>query len=172
MSLTGLATLDLGCGEGTNAAWLMAQQCSVTAVDISEHALINARRKYPESKVNWLQADATELQFPDSSFDLIVAYGLLHCIQDGALRNLVWRMQRWTKPSGINVVVAFNARSQDLSGHPGFEPTLLTHDMYMHLYGSWETLLSTDTDLYETHPHNGIPHHHSMTRLAAKKPSR
>ena len=39
--------LDVGCGEGTNAAFLAARGFSVLAVDTSETAIAHARRDYP-----------------------------------------------------------------------------------------------------------------------------
>ena len=75
-----------------------------------------------------------------------------------------------TIPGGFNVVCAFNARHQDLTAHPGFAPVLLPHDEYTALYTHWQLLHSTDSDLSEVHPHNGIRHTHSMTRIIARKP--
>jgi ubiquinone/menaquinone biosynthesis C-methylase UbiE len=161
--------LDLGCGEGTNAAWLTDQSCRVTAVDVSAAALRNALAKYPQSSVGWLHADAITLDFPPESFDLVVAYGLMHCLTEEESSCLIVRMKQWTRVGGANVIVAFNDRDQDLSGHPGFQPTLRAHDSYVEQYDDWQLLLATDRDLYETHPHNGIPHHHSMTRIAARR---
>jgi hypothetical protein len=38
------------------------------------------------------------------------------------------------------------------------------------MYRGWTLLHQSDEDLHETHPHNSIPHVHSMTRLIARKP--
>ena len=168
-SLRNLRVLDLGCGEGTNAAWLAAQGCQVTAVDVSAAALRNALAKYPQSSIDWQHADAMSVAYRSESFDLIVAYGLLHCITEPESVELVQRMKQWTRVHGINVIVAFNDRSQDLSGHPGFHPTLRTHSSFVSQYSDWALLFETDQDLHETHPHNKIPHHHSMTRIAAAR---
>lgn len=168
--LHGLKVLDLGGGEGTNASWLEKRSCSVTVVEVSAAALKNAHRLYPSSSTNWIHADATSVDFADEQFDLVIAYGLLHCLDEPDIEPLVSRMKRWTSAGGLNVVVAFNNRSQDLRAHPGFAPTLLDHGSYANLYSDWQRLIESDEDLFETHPHNGIPHHHSMTRLASRKP--
>jgi hypothetical protein len=101
-----------------------------------------------------------------------VAYGLLHCLNDvGTVTATVRALQLWTAPGGWNVVCSFNDRHQELAeAHPGFQPTLLPHETYVNYYSGWELLFSSDQDLYETHPHNSIPHGHSMTRLIARKP--
>lgn len=165
----GLKVLDLGCGEGTNAAWLASLGCQVTAVEISPTALQHAQQLWPDAEVAWINADSTQLAIGLEEFDLIVAYGLLHCLTSDEIPSLVTRMQTATRPGGWNVLAVFNDRSQDLSGHPGFYPTLLPHEYYHSLYERWELVTATDLDLHETHPHNNIPHSHSLTRLIARR---
>ena len=46
---------------------------------------------------------------------------------------------------------------------------LLPHHAYKQMYSDWRILVSSDTDLHETHPHNQILHTHSMTRLITTK---
>jgi ubiquinone/menaquinone biosynthesis C-methylase UbiE len=169
VDLTGADVLDLGCGEGKNAAWLDAKGCRVTAVDVSSQALINARQAWPTTRIKWIQADVTTLRFPRDSYDLIIAYGLLHCLTERQIPRLIQEAQEATRSRGINVIVALNDRSQDLSAHPGLNPTLLPHSFYLSHYHDWEVLFATDQDLHEIHPHNNIPHTHSMTRIAARK---
>lgn len=165
-----LRVLDLGCGEGTNAAWLAGRGCEVTAVEISQAALDHAIRLWPDADVEWVLADSTEIELGVDEFDLIVAYGLLHCLTVVAIPALVQRMQAATKPGGWNVLATFNDRSQDLSGHPGFRPTLNPHAYYLSLYDHWTLVSATDLDLHESHPHNNIPHSHSLTRIVARRP--
>jgi cyclopropane fatty-acyl-phospholipid synthase-like methyltransferase len=168
--LSGMRVLDLGCGEGKNAAWLAHRGCDVTAIEVSEIALANARTAFHDIDVKWVHGDVTAGEWAKDDFDLIVAYGLLHCLQEDEIHRVIASMQAATRPDGYNVIVAFNNRSQDLSAHPGFLPTLLDHDAFVDPYAEWCLVHATDTDLHETHPHNNIPHHHSMSRLIAKRP--
>lgn len=168
--LQDLRVLDLGCGEGTNAAWLAKRGCQVTGVEISETALEHARRLWPDSNVNWVNADCAEFELGDKEFGLIVAYGLLHCLSIDVIPLIVQRMQTATRPGGWNVLATFNDRAQDLRGHPGFRPTLQPHDYYVSLYAKWTVLTATDLDLHESHPNNNIAHSHSLTRIVARRP--
>ena len=166
-----LSVLDLGCGEGKNAAFVAQRGASVRAIDISPLALRNAASAWPTTlNITWEHADIRNLHFPPNSYDVIFAYGLLHCLAtESEVRHVVAAIQCATRSGGFNVICAFNSRSQDLTAHPRFEPVLLLHDDYVHLYANWRLLHSTDTDLSEVHPHNGIPHTHSLTRLIARK---
>lgn len=170
----GWRVLDAGCGEGKNAVFLGNLGARVRAVDISPAAIRNATREWGEPNgVSWEIGDILELDQQAETYDLVVMYGLLHCLPDeSAVKLAVREMQRLTRNGGFNVLCAFNGRSQDLSAHPQLQPTLLSHDAYLELYRDWRIVEATDTDLHETHPNNGIAHTHSMTRVIAQLPDR
>lgn len=168
--LVGGHALDVGCGEGTNAAWLSARGYDVEGMDVSELALDHAKARYPSLGVRWTNADVRTFAPARSEHDLVVAYGLLHCIPDADLDFAMARLKAWTQAGGLLVVVAFNNRSQDLEqAHAGFNPTLRAHKSYPDALDGWEFLMASDRDLHEAHPDTGIPHHHSMTRIVARK---
>jgi len=169
--LTNKIALDAGCGEGKNAIHLTRGGASVDAFDISEVAIARATKLWPDSdRVNWRCVDIREVHLPDCTYDITVAYGLLHCLSgQSEVQRVLINLQDATKEGGFNVICAFNDRSQDLAAHPGFCPTLLSHDYFVRSYASWDLLYCTDSDLHETHPHNNIPHVHSMTRILARK---
>ena len=69
------------------------------------------------------------------SFDVVIAYGLMHCLPDEReVRSLCALLQEATKESGYLILCAFNDRFQDLSAHPGFTPTLLPHATYLDMF--------------------------------------
>lgn len=172
-SVDGLSILDLGCGEGKNAAYLARRGAKVTAVDISFAALGNARDAWcPEEyeAVAWHCSDVRQFDFHQSSYDVVIMYGLLHCLAtQEEIAHLVAKARLATRQGGHNILCSFNNRHQDLSGHPGFSPTLLPHSLYLNMYSGWNLLVATDEDLRESHTHNNIPHVHSLTRLVACK---
>lgn len=167
----GLRVLDVGCGEGKNAAWLAEKGALVRAMDISELALTNARRAWDgASNIIWEQADVRSAPFQDEAYDIVVAYGLAHCLSSPQeIESTLMRLQRATKAGGYHVICSFNSRAQDLSAHSGFEPCLVTHKFYLTQYSTWSILVQTDDDLEEVHPHNNIRHTHSLTRILAQK---
>ena len=170
-SWRGLSVLDLGCGEGKNAAFAAYRGATVRAVDASALALRNAAAAWPSTaNITWERADVRDINLLPQTYDVVLAYGLLHCLRSASeVRQIAARMQDATIPGGFNAVCAFNTRKQELTAHPGFSPILLAHDDYAKLYAGWQLLHSTDNDLNEVHPHNGIRHTHSMTRLIARK---
>jgi cyclopropane fatty-acyl-phospholipid synthase-like methyltransferase len=166
-----LSVLDIGCGEGKNAIFFARKGAKVKAIDMSEAGLNNAIKSWPDNHlVNWLCADIRKTHFANDNYDVVVAYGLLHCLKNSEeIGREISKMQLATKAGGYNILCAFNDRHQDLSAHPGFFPTLMPHEFFKNAYSGWELIYISDQDLHETHPHNNIPHSHSLTRLIAQK---
>ena len=169
-STRGLDVLDLGCGEGKNAFFLANTGARVFAIDISERAIANARRLPSGDNVQFVVGDMKTTRWLDRPYDIVIAYGSLHCLRTEAdVLSVLGRIQESTRSNGFNVICAFNDRQQDLAAHPGFSPLLLPHAFYVARYSGWQLLHCSDTDLSEAHPNNGIQHSHSMTRILARK---
>jgi demethylmenaquinone methyltransferase/2-methoxy-6-polyprenyl-1,4-benzoquinol methylase len=88
--------LDACCGTGDLALAGRAAGGEVVGVDFSEEMLARARRKAPE--LEWVQADAAALPFPDERFDAVtVGFGIRNLADlEGGLRELA----RVLKPGG------------------------------------------------------------------------
>ncbi|MFH1374371.1 MAG: class I SAM-dependent methyltransferase [bacterium] len=73
----GMDILDLGCGTGILFDMLrrkVGRNGSVTGVDFSIEMAEKAHRNFPFANVNVVDADATDLPFADSTFDMAVAF--------------------------------------------------------------------------------------------------
>lgn len=101
--------LDVGCGGGRNAGELLKKyaRASVTAVDYSplsvEKTIEYNRENVDSGRCTVLQADVSQLPFPDASFDLATAFetiyfwpGLAHCFSEIA---------RVLRPGGTFLIV-------------------------------------------------------------------
>jgi ubiquinone/menaquinone biosynthesis C-methylase UbiE len=92
----GRATLDLGCGEGRFARSLAAEGHRVTGADISPDLVELA--KAADADGTYVVADAEALPFPDSAFDLVVAFNVLGCVAN--LERAVREATRVLEPGG------------------------------------------------------------------------
>ena len=94
----GANVLDLGCGAGVPATRLLAERFVVTGVDVSSRQLDLARQHVPTA--TFVKADMPELDFPQESFDAIVAfYSIIHVPRERH-PALVGNIHRWLKPGG------------------------------------------------------------------------
>lgn len=171
---SGARVLDVGCGDGKNARHLAGQGIEVQAFDISEQAIANARALSIDSQnIHWAVADVRHFHFAPHAYEAVVASGSLHCLSHEAeVRLVISSMKEATKRGGYNVVQVFNARSQDLNGHDaGFDPILLPHEYFIEAYADWSLVAAVDDDILDRHPHTNVDHHHSVTRILARKPS-
>jgi|SRR5271157_4780685 len=163
--------LDAGCGEGKNSIFYARRGSAVQAVDVSQLAINHARTSWQEeSSISWEVADIRQVSLPNENFDLVIAYGLLHCLSSyEEARMVVQRLQSATKIGGYHLVCSFNDRHQELEAHDGFQPLLLGHSTLSRLYERWTCLYESDKDLTESHPHNNVVHTHSLSRFAFRK---
>ena len=92
--------LEVGVGTGMSLT-LYPKGCSVTAVDLSEGMLERARERAAQhnlENVRLIQMDATELKFPDNSFDIVYAPYFINCVPDPIA--VTREMRRVCRPEG------------------------------------------------------------------------
>jgi 2-polyprenyl-3-methyl-5-hydroxy-6-metoxy-1,4-benzoquinol methylase len=168
---SGVRILDIGCGEGKNAAAFAQAGYIVDAIDCSAIAISNGKKLFDHPSINWRESDVRKIYFGRQQYEVVIAYGLFHCLRSLVeISALIDRMKHSTRAGGYHLICTFNSRSQDLRGHPGFNPTLAPHAWYLDQYAHWTIVSCSDADINEVHPHNNIAHHHSMTRLIARRP--
>jgi arsenite methyltransferase len=84
----GERVLDLGSGAGTDsliAAQMVGEQGHVTGVDMTPEMLAKASAsaaKMGARNVEFVEAEAEHLPFPDASFDVVVSNGVIDLIPD------------------------------------------------------------------------------------------
>jgi len=85
---TGERVLDLGSGAGTDslvAAQMVGPAGSVVGIDMTPEMLTKARASAAElgaTNVEFVEADAERIPFPDGSFDVVISNGVIDLIPD------------------------------------------------------------------------------------------
>src|SRR5438309_4906571 len=106
-----LRVLEIGCGLGTDGAQFAKAGADYTGVDLTDAAVDLARKRFElfglqgEFKV----ADAENLDFADSSFDLVYSHGVLHHTPD--IARAVSEIHRVLKPEGRAIVMLYHRDS-------------------------------------------------------------
>jgi SAM-dependent methyltransferase len=84
----GERVLDLGSGAGTDsliAAQMVGEEGSVTGIDMTPQMLAKARAAAATmgaTNVEFVEAEAESLPFPDASFDVVISNGVIDLIPD------------------------------------------------------------------------------------------
>lgn len=96
--------LEVGCGAGMLASYLSEKyQMKVTGTDVDPEQIEVAKGFHKENaQLNFFAADATDLPFKNSQFDLVLSFMVMHHINN-------WRMafeeiNRVLKPGGIFII--------------------------------------------------------------------
>lgn len=108
--------LDMGCGNGKNAIYLEARKFKVWGFDISEKAVSVAKRRV--SSGNFIVADVAQLPYKRKYFDIIIDWGLFHCIPVRKRSCVKKEILRILKPGGYYIMRTFFCPK----GHPARTP--------------------------------------------------
>jgi SAM-dependent methyltransferase len=94
--VAGLPVLDHGCGHGMAAVVLARRGARVTALDLSERYLAEARRRAEANgvAVQFVQADGERLPFADGTFARVWGNAVLHHLDVGTAAREVRRVLR------------------------------------------------------------------------------
>ncbi len=116
--VSGKTVLDVGAGPlGLIAAGEF--DCEVTTIDISASALESARgqaiRAGLADRIHFDQQDASDLSYPDNSFDVAISYAALHHVPVGRRKRFLRELFRVVRES---VIIADFTASEFERVHP------------------------------------------------------
>ncbi|MDJ0730413.1 MAG: class I SAM-dependent methyltransferase [Crocosphaera sp.] len=80
--LTPTSILDVGCGTGRALSWYEQQinHLKLTGIDPSADLLEKASQRLPNAE--FIEGSGEKLPFQDNSFDLVVATGIMHHVEE------------------------------------------------------------------------------------------
>jgi len=123
----GRSVLEVGCGAGVDLARFAKGGAEVTGVDLAPSAIELARANFSQQGLRgrFEVADGEHLPFPDNSFDLVYAHGVVQYTANP--RQLVEECRRVVKPGGEAVFQVYN-RVSWLNGLSKLMKVGLEHD--------------------------------------------
>ncbi len=99
--------LEIGCGNGSHGQLLATHARSYTGIDLTDYAIksTSARLAIWGLDGQVLKMDAEKLQFPDSSFDFVWSWGVIH--HSANTQGILKEMNRVLRPGGHAVVMVY-----------------------------------------------------------------
>lgn len=118
---TGESVLDVGCGTGSlaiAAKQLVGQTGVVSGIDASADMLARAisKAKKADLEIDFIQAPAQTLPFPDAQFDVVLTTIMLHHLPRTARVQSAGEIMRVLRPGGRVLAVEFAAPVQQRKG--------------------------------------------------------
>ena len=104
----GQRVLDVGCGAGTDLVRFAQGGAIVSGVDLSPSAITLARQNFEQRGLHadLREADGEHLPYPDATFDLVFAHGVVQYTPDSAA--LINECRRVLKPGGEAIFQVYN----------------------------------------------------------------
>jgi ubiquinone/menaquinone biosynthesis C-methylase UbiE len=92
--------LEVGCGNGSVCKYIAGKYpWSVTGIDVDPKQIQIAREISRDVRnIRFVEADATNIPFPDNDFDIVLSFGTTHHIPDWS--RALAEMRRVLKPEG------------------------------------------------------------------------
>ena len=100
VDLTGLDVLEVGCGRGGGASYVMRYlgPRSLTGLDCTARAIAFCQGHYHVPRLAFVRGNAEELEFGEDAFDAVVNVESSHCY--GAMGRFLAGVHRVLKPGG------------------------------------------------------------------------
>ncbi len=113
----GKSVLDAACGEGYGSALLAEHADQVLGMDIDAQSVAHAEQRYAEhGNLRYRQGDATDLDLPDASIDVIVSFETLEHVHEQ--ERMLAGFARVLKPNGLLLISSPDkATYSDAIGH-------------------------------------------------------
>lgn len=168
----GLA-FDLGCGDGRNLIWLASNGYSVKAFDVEPLAIERALARCEEARVldriELNCENVADLDSPIEKADVIVSYGLFHCLDENSLANTVKFIDQSVRKGGI-VVCAMLTNGVDIPEDHGTTGIYLrsARNYFERFSADWKVLYKSVDILRERHDPVIGWHEHEILRFVLK----
>lgn len=155
--------LDLGCGMGGNSAFLAERGFDVTAIDNDKENIEYIKKNY--SKINAVNKDILDFDFPEQEYDLVLAINLLHFFKLEDIKLLMNKILKSLKNNGLIYLQAFSEKKPAKKF-----PHLFTKKELQEFFSKNKILELEEFSIRDDHPPTG-EHEHWIIRGLVRKNS-
>ena len=167
--------LDAGCGDGKNALAMRQAGHVVVGFDVSRIAIaaLQARAlKAGLSADNFECCELVDYQPPAVVFDVIVSYGLLHCLDPASRVAQHRRLTGWLRPGGVLLFTCLTSELPMPQDHRTPAVELVSRTQVQEVLVGFSVIRDEAGVLREDHEPLVGPHRHSAIWVVARKDAR
>ena len=103
----GITVLDIGCGTGAHLRLYQKEKCNIFGIDLSA-AMIDVARKKLGEEANLSLGSATDMEFGNDQFDLILCSTVLHEMSLKVREEVLEEAKRVLKSDGRILLIDFH----------------------------------------------------------------
>lgn len=96
--------LDIACGTGYGTNLLAMNAKNITGIDISEKAILDSKKLYQQSNLNYLLGSIEKIPSKDKSLDIVVSFETIEHVSVELQFNFLKEVKRVLKDDGIFIV--------------------------------------------------------------------
>lgn len=113
----GARVLEIGCGDGYGANYLVANGANVLGIDVDIHSINYAQKKYQNTELSFQHYNGEKINCEPHSFDMVISFQVMEHVKD--VNNYLGNIKQMLKPDGIYIITT-PSRTYRLS--PGQKP--------------------------------------------------
>jgi len=164
-----LRLLDIGCGEGRNAAFFARNGYQVTAFDTSSKGVEKTRELAASAGVpiEAFVASINEYRL-SRPFDVLFSTGVLQYVPPEMRQELFANYREHTNPGGLHALSVF-VKKPFIAKAPDGEKTAYkwVSGELLSFYADWRVEYCTE-EVFDCMS-SGVPHQHAVNRVIARK---
>ncbi|MBI2885246.1 MAG: methyltransferase domain-containing protein [Candidatus Omnitrophica bacterium] len=116
--LLGKRVLEVGFGEGYGSHWMADLAREVVGIDIVAGNVPRAQARYQRPNLQFRHMDATALDFPSGSFDVVCSFQVIEHVPEPQLLAYLREIFRVLTPQGVFCVSTLNLANSMKPGRP------------------------------------------------------
>lgn len=148
-SAEGKSAIVVGCGLGDDAEQIAAWAFRTTAFDISATAIAMARKRFPNSKIEYAAVDLFEPPAAwRSAFDFVFESNTLQALPAEVRPTAIDAVASFVRPTGLLLVIARSREESDPEGEVPWPLTRREFDRFLQaglLQKSFEEITDAET---------------------------
>lgn len=112
VDFNGKEVLEVGVGQAADSFQIAKRGANWNGLDLTAAAVERAKARFAISNTSFgkvLQGSATNMPWPDNSFDIVYSHGVLHHIPE--VRLVSKEIHRVLKPGGLLVIMMYHKNS-------------------------------------------------------------
>lgn len=153
--------LDLGCGTGGNSIFLSEKGFNVTCIDADKEAIDEIKKNYP--KVNAINKNILDFDFPKNEYDLILALNVLSFFDAEDVKLIIKNIIKSLKENSLAHLQVFSTNEPNKK----FKH-LFTEEELKQVFSENKILELEELMIKDNHPPQG-EHEHGIIRALIRK---